>query len=132
MSFAALNLAKELILEGDLTRALEVATRAIQPGRRLTALAMVQKRLGRDLESREALEALERDYADRTPYQIALVHAVRGEREEALRWLERALEMRDRELPIQVLVDPFLRDLHREPRYRAVLRRMNLPAPGAP
>lgn len=126
-SFAALNLAKALVLEGDAARALPVAAGAISPGRRLTALAIVHHSLGREDESRKALEALIAQYATRNPYQIATVHAWRGERDQAFRWLDRALALSDREMFLQVKVDPLLRSLHGDPRFNALLLRMNLP-----
>ncbi len=126
-SFAALNLAKALVLGGDAARALPVAAGAISPGRRLTAIAIVHHSLGQEDESRKALEALTAQYGTRNPYQIATVHAWRGERDQAFHWLDRSLALSDREMFLQVKVDPMLRGLHGDPRFNALLRRMNLP-----
>jgi TolB-like protein/Tfp pilus assembly protein PilF len=126
MSFAGPNLVKLFVLEGDADRALRVASGIASPGRRLAALAWAHRALGHEDESRRALEALEAEYADRLPYSIAIAHALRGERDEAFRWLDRAAEVSDREMTLQVKVDPFLRSLHGDPRFEALLRRMNL------
>jgi hypothetical protein len=57
---------------------------------------------------------------------VEVLHAVFSERAEALLWLEKALDRKDREMPLQRKVDPFLRDLRGEPRFQSLLRRMNL------
>jgi hypothetical protein len=54
------------------------------------------------------------------------VHAYRGEPDAALTWLERAYEQRDSGM-VFLKVDPLLRDLHSNPRFRALMRKMNLP-----
>jgi eukaryotic-like serine/threonine-protein kinase len=125
-SFAALNLVKALVLQGKGEQARDAAVRAIAPGRRLTGTALAQHALGNDAEARAALRVLERDFGDRTPAQIAIVHAALGNQAEALRWLEQALSIRDRELVIGVRCDPFLRELRGEARYLALLRKLNL------
>jgi serine/threonine protein kinase/tetratricopeptide (TPR) repeat protein len=125
-SFAALNLVRALVLQGKGEQARDAAGRTIAPGRRLTGMALAQHALGNDAEARAALRVLGRDFADRTPYQIAVVYAALDDRAEALRWLEQALSLRDRELVIHVRCDPFLRELRSEVRYLALLRKMNL------
>ena len=42
-------------------------------------------------------------------------------------WLERAFEHRDSGLALEVKGDPLLRSVHKDPRYAALLARMNLP-----
>ena len=59
-------------------------------------------------------------------YQVARVHAWRGERERAFEWLDRAYARHDLGLRL-VKVDPFLRNLHIDPRFTAFLKKMNLP-----
>ena len=49
-----------------------------------------------------------------------------SKRDRAFRWLERAYEMRDDGLP-WLKIDPGLRSLRDHPRYKALLRKMNLP-----
>ena len=62
---------------------------------RLWALAIVHHALGRATESDEALRELIEKYAEDGAYQIAEVHAVRGEADAAFEWLERAYAQRD-------------------------------------
>ncbi len=59
-------------------------------------------------------------------YQIAEVHAWRGERHRAFEWLERCYRERDGGL-VLARFDPLLRDLRGDARYRDLLRRMKLP-----
>jgi serine/threonine-protein kinase len=60
------------------------------------------------------------------PVWVAGSYVRAGERARALEWLERALEARDPNLP-SVNPDPDFDGLRSEPRFQAILRRMNLP-----
>ncbi len=60
------------------------------------------------------------------PFQIAEVLAYRGEIDLAFEWLERARALHDTGF-VEMKGDPLLRNLERDPRYRAFLRRMRLP-----
>jgi hypothetical protein len=55
------------------------------------------------------------------------VHAYRGERDEAFRWLDKALVSRDSDFVASVRADPELAPLRSDHRYPALLKRMNLP-----
>jgi hypothetical protein len=61
-----------------------------------------------------------------TPYWVAMVYAGRGEKEEALRWLEKAYEERSAWMA-WLKMDPALDSLRSEPRFQAMLRKMNFP-----
>jgi hypothetical protein len=60
------------------------------------------------------------------PYQIAEVYAFRNQPDEAFEWLDRAFAQRDDGLTI-TKVDPLLKSLHKDPRYAAFLKKLNLP-----
>ena len=64
---------------------------------------------------------------DQLAYQIAEVYAVRGEKEKAFEWLEIAFETHDTGT-LSLLIDPLLRDLRADPRYKNLLARLGLPA----
>jgi hypothetical protein len=81
--------------------------------------------LGRTAESDKLLAELVKGFAGNAAYQIAEVHAWRGEREPAFVWLERAYVQRDAGLTL-VKSDPMLEKLHGDPRFAALLRKMNL------
>ncbi len=60
-------------------------------------------------------------------WKIAVWYATAGEKGKALDWLERAYDEHDPTMPY-LDVHPVFRSLHREPRFRALLARMKLPA----
>jgi TolB-like protein len=60
-------------------------------------------------------------------YQIAQVYAVRGEKEKAFEWLQIAFDNHDTGM-LALLVDPLLRSLSDDPRYKNLLARMAFPA----
>ena len=98
---------------------------------RLTGSALAQHDLRNAAEERRALEALRGRFADTEPYEIAQVHAWRGDRGEALDWLHRAATQKagrfSRLLIRNIKHDPLLRQVRGDPRYAAVLREMGLP-----
>ncbi len=59
-------------------------------------------------------------------YQIAQVYAVRGETDKAFEWLQISFDTRDTGM-LALLVDPLLRDLRSDPRYKALVAKMNFP-----
>jgi tetratricopeptide (TPR) repeat protein len=59
------------------------------------------------------------------PWDVAMFYVHAGEKASALNWLERAFEVRDPNLPYMGWPD--FDSLRSEPRYQALLRRMNLP-----
>jgi hypothetical protein len=61
------------------------------------------------------------------PILIAAVHAALGDRNEAFKVLERAVDMRDSFL-VYVKADPAFENMHSDPRWKALLHRMNFDA----
>ena len=76
-------------------------------------------------EADAALADLIKSNADGAAYQIAEVYAYRGEKDQAFEWLERAHRQRDSGL-VGLQVDPFLKNLHPDPRWNAFLHKMGL------
>ena len=68
-----------------------------------------------------------RDRARLEPTNIAIAYAYRGERDQAFRWLEQAVAQRDLALGHKFRLEPKLAPLRSDPRYTALLRKMNLP-----
>src|SRR5438045_1671282 len=60
-------------------------------------------------------------------YQVAQVYAVRGEKEKAFEWLQIAFDNHDTGM-LALLVDPLLRGLSDDPRYKALVTKMKFPA----
>ena len=71
-------------------------------------------------------EIKESIYRDGDVYFIATLYAETGENEKALDLLERAYAKHDSEL-LQLKVDPRMDNLRSNPRFEALLRRMNFP-----
>ncbi len=93
---------------------------------RLYGLALAHHALGQKKESDAALaEMIEKDQ-DTAAFQIAEVYAFRGEADRAFEWLERAYVQRDPGCP-QVKGDPLMKNIERDPRYAAFLKKMRLP-----
>jgi TolB-like protein len=59
-------------------------------------------------------------------YQIAEVYAVRGETDKAFEWLQKSFDAHDTGT-LGLLVDPLLRDLRNDSRYKALVAKMNFP-----
>ena len=59
-------------------------------------------------------------------YQIAGAYAFRGDKDRAFEWLDRALAQGDGGLT-HLKVDVLLRPLHGDPRWNALLKKMDLP-----
>ncbi len=60
-------------------------------------------------------------------YQIAQVYAFRGDKDKAFEWLQNAFNEHDTGM-LGLLVDPLIRDLRGDPRYKALVAKMNFPA----
>lgn len=114
------------LLEGKPEEALVANERASLELFRLTGAAMAHHDLGHAAESRRLLDEIIAKYSHSAAYQIAEVHAWRGEPERAFAWLERARVQRDGGLTI-VKTDPCMRNLRADPRWRPLLRSLNLP-----
>ncbi len=89
--------------------------------------ALTYYALGRQEEADAALSELIAKYHANMAYQVAEVYAFRNESDKALEWLNRAYAQRDSGL-IETKVDPFLKSLHKDPRYTAFLKKLNFPS----
>jgi hypothetical protein len=93
---------------------------------RLTGLAVVEHTLGHEKESQRALAELIAKHAGEAATKVAQAYAWRGERDKAFEWLERAYQQQDAGLT-GIKIDPLPASLRSDPRYKAFLRKMNLP-----
>jgi tetratricopeptide (TPR) repeat protein len=92
---------------------------------RLSGLSLIYWAMGQRSESDAALHSLTDRFASLDAYGIAVVHAYRGEIDEAFQWLDRAYQGHDYGM-LALKADPLLRNLHGDPRFRALLSRMRL------
>lgn len=116
-------LALVLFPQGRGNEALAEAMREPEGWARLWALAIIHHAAGRRKEADEALRELIESGAKTAAYQIATVHAVRGEADLAFEWLERAYLLRDSGLA-EMKCNPRLRSIHSDPRWAALLQKM--------
>jgi tetratricopeptide (TPR) repeat protein len=89
----------------------------------LSGQAEAEYSLGRAEASQRILKQL---IASDDAYGTAQVYAWRGEKDQALEWLERSYVQREPGLT-WVEIDPRFRSLRGDPRYKALLCKMNLP-----
>jgi serine/threonine protein kinase/TolB-like protein/cytochrome c-type biogenesis protein CcmH/NrfG len=118
-------LAQCLLLQNRLAEALAAAQREPDESWRLSSLPAIYWALGRKADSDAALAALEGKHAEGFAFEVAEMHAFRGENDAAMSWLERAFRQRDAGL-VDLKFDPFLRELRPDPRFQALLRKLNL------
>lgn len=95
-----------------------------------SAAAYLEARAGRRKESDRLYWEVERLALRGLPFavQVAGIRLARGDRDAALRWLERAHENHEGSL-VWLGIDPRFDDLHAEPRFTAILQKMGLLAP---
>jgi tetratricopeptide (TPR) repeat protein len=83
-------------------------------------IARVYALMGREREARQMVRGLKASAP-----MIARVYATLGDKDEAFRILEKALE--ERTFLVSIKEDPPFENLHSDPRWKALLRRMNFP-----
>ena len=98
-----------------------------EPGRMhlLEGLALAEYTCGHRTESDTALEALESEFADSSPYKLAQIYASRGQPDQAFKWLEHAWQHRDPGIcwtRVAVLLTPVRQD----PRWPQFLSKVGL------
>ena len=96
-------------------------------GYRRFELALAQYVRGDRKAADAALADLIANGRDQLAYQIAEVYAVRGEADKAFEWLQLSFDNHDTGT-LSLLIDPLLRDLRTDPRYKILLTKLGLPA----
>jgi TolB-like protein/Tfp pilus assembly protein PilF len=111
---------------GDGETALREAQLEPDEGYRRFELAVAQYVRGDRQAADAALADLIANGRDQLAYQIAEVYAVRGEKDKAFEWLQIAFDNHDTGT-LSVLVDPLVRGLRDDPRYKNLLAKLGLP-----
>jgi TolB-like protein/cytochrome c-type biogenesis protein CcmH/NrfG len=114
-----------LLDQGRAEEAEAEALREPEEWGRLFAMSIIHEAAGRRTESLGALRELAEKRGGEAAYQVADLHALRGEANLAFEWLERAYDQHDAGIG-WTKVDPFLRSLHGDPRWSAFLRKLGL------
>src|ERR1700756_1819289 len=121
-----LMLGKIYVLQGRPQDALPEIERVRYEPQRAFLYAIAYYALGRKKDSDAALSELITKYDISDQYHIAEVHAFRNQSDEAFESLDRAYSQRNSGL-ILTKVDPLLKSLRHDPRYAALLKKLNLP-----
>jgi tetratricopeptide (TPR) repeat protein len=122
----ALLLRQGDLIEGRSEEALAAFER-MPPGRwRLIGTAIAQHQLGRNEAAQATLKELIDQHGKYSPFRVATVLARFGDRDGAFQWLDRAYAQRDVTLG-EVQFDALLEPIRGDPRYRALLDKMQFP-----
>lgn len=111
--------------QGRYEEAIEAAGREQLQFLGMVPVALARLRQGRPAEAEKILAYLIDKYSERMAFNIAQIYACRGEVEPAFAWLHRACEQKDSGL-IHARIDPFLVQLHEDPRWEILLHRLGL------
>ncbi len=120
------GLARLALLQGEAERARMLFEGLRDPAHRDWGLALVEHGLGKTAASRLALQS----FRTRSPYEyytLGTAHAFMGEPDLAFAALEDAYTTHDLDLD-QILLDPLLNGVRRDPRYLRLVARMGLNA----
>jgi serine/threonine-protein kinase len=124
---AARNLGFALLLQGRLVEAQAAFRRSSNTFFVAVGEVMVEHAQGHAAASQRALDGvLAVPYVRQGSYQVAQAYAWRGEAGRALEWIGHAIDEHDAGLNY-LSYDPFFRPLRSDPRFAALLRRLNLP-----
>lgn len=114
-----------LVHAGKAEEALLVIENETLDGFKLTGRAIANFVAGNKAESDAALAALYANESGGWDYQVAIVHAVRGEADEAFVALEKAYELRDTGIQL-VLGDQMLNNIRDDLRFDAFVEKMGI------
>jgi tetratricopeptide (TPR) repeat protein len=108
---------------------LKLADGGSHPAHILGHLGNTCARAGRVREARECLRELKERLEEDTIglFEVALIYAGLGEKDQAFEWLDKAYEERDKGL-MYLKAEPALDPLRSDPRFQDLLRRMNFPS----
>jgi tetratricopeptide (TPR) repeat protein len=115
-----------LIVRGRSDSALAVMAQEADPRIRHAGMALALDALGHRNEADQELEIAEQKFGDDLSYRIAEIYAARRDPDRAFAWLDRAVHNYSDGL-IWIEGDLLMRGLIADPRYQALLHRMNLP-----
>ncbi len=115
------------VQKGDGETALREAQSEPDEGYRRFLIALAHYVRGDRNAADAALSELIQYGRDTLAYQIAEVYAVRGDTNKAFEWLQTSYDNHDTGT-LAILVDPLLHGLRDDPRYKAIVAKMNFPA----
>lgn len=121
-----INLGRVKLLKAQPEEALVKFARSSNVPWRDSGIALALSDLGRHDEARAALMRLENEYANGFSFQIAAIHAWRGDLDLAFDWLQRSYQSHEVGM-LYVPTDPFFSNIHDDPRWLDLLDKLELP-----
>jgi tetratricopeptide (TPR) repeat protein len=82
---------------------------------------------GRMAEARQIAAELTKDVTPMNAWGLAVIHAALGEKDQAFRWLDKAVDLRFSWVP-WINSDPSLAPLRTDPRFQELARRLKVPS----
>src|SRR6185295_11383765 len=119
-------LSRIYLLQGRPQDALREIVRVRINAHRAYLYALTYYALGRKKESDAALRELMMKYGASNAFEIAAIYTFRSQTDEAFEWLDRGYAQRDPSMMV-TRVEPLLKSLHNDPRFAALLKKLNLP-----
>jgi TolB-like protein/Tfp pilus assembly protein PilF len=120
-------LGKTLLAQGKSKDALAIVQAEGDEAMRLQYLPLILQANGRKDEADQALKTLATKYAGYAAYYVAVNFAYLDDQDLAFQWLDRAYKQRDTSL-LELLGEPLFKNIEGDPRYKAFLKKMNLPS----
>jgi adenylate cyclase len=120
------RLGEVLLAENKPREAFGVMSEEADEGNRLTCVPKALWVLGRHAEADVMLIEAKNKYADLHSVNIAENYAMRNDKNEAFKWLAYAYDIREPYITL-IKSDRLLNNLHGDPRFTALLRKMKLP-----
>jgi TolB-like protein len=111
---------------GNASAALDELQKEPDASGRNGGLVVIYQTLHRLKDAETAFTRLQAESSERWPFGLAFACTVRGRIDQAFVWLEKAYAGKDPSL-WAIKRHPYLRNLESDPRYKAFLRKMNLP-----
>ena len=124
---ASANLAATLLFQKKPSEALAKAEQVALESLRLMLKACALNDLGRTEEARQLVEQMITRHAHSGAIHVAEAYAWFGDRDRAFEWLERFYARNGSSAAGFLKVNLFFRALHGDPRFAALLKKMNLP-----
>ena len=123
---AHIFLGKVYLLQEKPELALNEILQESDEDRKIFGLILVYQALRRKKEADTLLSDYIVKFSKQEQYQIAEIYAFRGEKDKAFEWLEKSYIARGSAI-MSLKSDPLLKNLWFDPRYKALLKKMNLP-----
>jgi tetratricopeptide (TPR) repeat protein len=123
-----LLVARVLIAKGEPVAALAESDRETDTNLReqCACRVLAYDALGRVADAESTLSVMMNNHAKEDAYDIGLIQANRGNVDKAFDWFERAYRQRDGDL-LAVKVDPLVKNVQSDPRFKALLAKLNIP-----